>query len=175
MTASKANLPQPEAGRGRPRFESSYVFRFTGPPFFAYGDRMREVGEIMTPRVVAIGAQDRLLTVEDIMTLGRLRHLPVVRLGQLVGVISESDLLRASPSCLELQDVDERRNFLNSIEVWQAMSSPPIVIDAKASLFRAADLMLKREIGCLPVTDDSGEMRGMLSREDVLASMSGRG
>lgn len=129
----------------------------------------------MTPRVVAIGAEDRLLTVEDIMTLGRLRHLPVVRSGELVGVISERDLLRASPSCLELQEVDERRNFLNSIEVWQAMSSPAIVVDAKASLHRAVELMLEEEIGCLPVTDDTGELRGMLSRGDVFASMAREG
>jgi acetoin utilization protein AcuB len=134
---------------------------------------MREVGEVMTPRVVSIGAEDRLLTVDDIMTLGQLRHLPVVRSGELVGVISERDLLRASPSHLELQDVEERRFFLNSIEVQQAMSSPAIVIGAKASLRQAAELMVAKDIGCLPVTDDSGELQGMLSRRDVLMSISG--
>ncbi len=134
---------------------------------------MREVGEVMTPRVISIGAEDRLLTVDDIMTLGQLRHLPVVRSGELVGVISERDLLRASPSHLELQDVEERRFFLNSIEVQQAMSSPAIVIGAKASLRQAAELMVAKDIGCLPVTDDSGELQGMLSRRDVLMSISG--
>ena len=58
------------------------------------------VRDIMSDSIVTISSDDTLSTVEDIMTLGRVRHMPVVRLGKLVGVVSERDLLRASLSNL---------------------------------------------------------------------------
>ena len=58
------------------------------------------VRDIMPEKMVTISAEDTLSTVEDIMTLGSVRHMPVVRGGKLVGVVSERDLLRASLSRL---------------------------------------------------------------------------
>ncbi len=132
---------------------------------------MQDVGEIMDSRVIAVAAEDRLLTVDDIMTLGNLRHMPVVRSGRLVGVVAERDLLRASRSHLEYEKADDRRAFLNSVEVSQVMSSPAIVIDAKASPRNAARVMAENAIGCLPVTDDMGELLGMLTAGDLLAHL----
>ena len=52
----------------------------------------------MQTKIVTVSVTERLSTVEDIMTLGRVRHMPVVHGGKLVGVVSERDLLRASLS-----------------------------------------------------------------------------
>ena len=129
---------------------------------------MLGIGEVMDPAVVAVGVGDRLLTVEDIMTLGGVRHMPVVKAGRLVGVVSERDLLWASPSNLMDRESSDRRAFLSSVEVSRVMSSPAIVIDAKASLRDAARMMLDHRIGCLPVVDDKGQLRGMLSAVSLL-------
>ena len=56
------------------------------------------VRDLMQTRVVTVSVTERLSTVEDIMRLGSVRHMPVVHQGQLVGVLSERDLLRASLS-----------------------------------------------------------------------------
>jgi CBS domain-containing protein len=134
----------------------------------AYGGNMLGIGEVMDPAVVAVGVGDRLLTVEDIMTLGGVRHMPVVKAGRLVGVVSERDLLWASPSNLMDRESSDRRAFLSSVEVSRVMSSPAIVIDAKASLRDAARMMLDHRIGCLPVVDDKGQLLGMLSAVSLL-------
>ena len=91
------------------------------------------VRDIMSEQVVTISSDDSLSTVEDIMTLGRVRHMPVVRGGQLVGVVSERDLLRASLSNLSAFGSEQRRAFLQVVEIKRVMSSPPIVIDPQGA------------------------------------------
>lgn len=130
------------------------------------------VRDLMSEKIVTIGVGDRLSTVEDIMTLGRVRHMPVVQGGRLVGVVSERDLLRASLSNLTGFDKEERRAFLNGVEIARVMSAPPIVIDADASVEEAALVMAERKIGCLPaISRDT--LVGMLTETDLLRFFAG--
>lgn len=126
------------------------------------------VRDIMSDKIVTISADDTLSTVEDIMTLGRVRHMPVVNGGQLVGVVSERDLLRASLSNLSAFGSEHRRAFLYGVEIRRVMSEPPVVIDPDATIAEAASVMADRKIGCLPVVDPVGNLVGMLTETDVL-------
>ena len=125
------------------------------------------VREIMSEKIVPISADDSLSTVEDIMVLGGVRHMPVVRAGQRVGVVSQRDLLRASLSNLTHYGVDQRRAFLQAVEIRRVMSEPPITISPEACVGEAAQEMAERKIGCLPVMQDD-ELVGMLTETDLL-------
>ena len=124
------------------------------------------VHDVMEEKVVTISVGDRLSTVEDIMTLGGVRHMPVVRAGRLVGVVSERDLLRASLSSLDPRR-QERRAFLEAIDISQVMSSPPVIVDSDATVEEAARIMADNKIGCLPVMRGE-ELVGMLTETDLL-------
>jgi len=126
------------------------------------------VRDLMQRRVVRISADERLATAEDIMTLGSVRHLPVVRGGWLVGIVSERDLLRASLSSLSGFDRDERRAFLQSVEVRRVMSSPAVTTTPETPLRHAAALLAERKIGCLPVVDREGRLVGLVTETDLL-------
>ena len=65
----------------------------------------------MQTKIVTVSVTERLSTVEDIMTLGRVRHMPVVHGGKLVGVLSHRDLLRASLSELGSFGSETRRGL----------------------------------------------------------------
>ncbi len=130
------------------------------------------VRDIMREKIVTISDGDTLSTVEDIMTLGHVRHMPVVHAGKLVGVVSERDLLRASLSNLTEFGSDERRAFLTVVEIARVMSAPPIVIEPDAGVKEAARVMAEKRIGCLPVVE-GGTLVGMLTETDVLASFAG--
>ena len=121
----------------------------------------------MGTQLVTISATDRLSTVEDIMTLGHVRHMPVVQGGKLVGVVSERDLLRTSLSNLTEFGSEERRLFLHAVEIARVMSAPPITIGPEATVAEAARMMAERKIGCLPVLEDD-ELLGILTETDVL-------
>lgn len=127
----------------------------------------RRVRDIMSEKIVTISADDRLSTVEDIMTLGRVRHMPVVRGGRLVGVVSERDLLRASLSNLNALGNDERRAFLQAVEIRRVMSAPPVVIHPDATPEEAALVMAEKKIGCLPVVDGE-KLVGIVTETDFV-------
>ncbi len=125
------------------------------------------VRDIMQTKVVTVGVGERLSTVEDIMRLGRVRHMPVVHGGQLVGVLSQRDLLRASLSELGSFGSDARRAFLHGIAIADVMSKPPITITPRHHVREAARLMATHKIGCLPVVE-GGLLMGLITETDVL-------
>ncbi len=130
------------------------------------------VRDIMPHKLVTISESDRLSTVEDIMTLGHVRHMPVVHAGKLVGVVSERDLLRASLSNLSEFGNEERRAFLQVVEIGRVMSTPPVVTALDTSVEDAARVMAERKIGCLPVVDGD-HLLGLITETDVLRYFAG--
>ncbi|MCH7707111.1 MAG: CBS domain-containing protein [Myxococcales bacterium] len=130
------------------------------------------VRDIMPRKMVTISESDRLSTVEDIMTLGQVRHMPVVHAGKLVGVVSERDLLRASLSNLSEFGNEERRAFLQVVEIGRVMSTPPVVTALDTSVEEAARVMAERKIGCLPVVDGD-RLLGLITETDVLRYFAG--
>jgi acetoin utilization protein AcuB len=132
------------------------------------------IREIMPEKMVTISESDTLSTVEDIMTLGEVRHMPVVRGGRLVGIVSERDLLRVSLSNLTEFGTEQRRAFLHVVEIARVMSTPPIVIDPEASVTEAARVMALHKIGCLPVVEDD-ELLGIVTDTDLLRHFAGLG
>lgn len=133
---------------------------------------IRYVRDIMQEKIVTIGASDSLSTAEDIMTLGGVRHMPVVRAGRLVGVVSERDLLRISLSNLNAGGSEERRAFLQAVDISRVMSTPPIVIEPFATIEKAALKLAEHKIGCLPVVAGE-ELVGMVTATDVLFYFAG--
>jgi CBS domain-containing protein len=130
------------------------------------------VRDIMPEKMVTVSAGDTLSTVEDIMTLGRVRHMPVTQAGKLVGVVSERDLLRASLSTLSSFGSDQRRAFLQAVEIARVMSTPAITIEPEATVEAAARIMADEKIGCLPVVQGE-RLLGLITETDLLRYFAG--
>jgi len=126
----------------------------------------------MSTKVVSIPAEDTLRTVQEIMELGSVRHLPVVRRGMLVGVVSQRDLLKASLSNVMGLPAEDQRLFLEGVSIAEVMSTPPIWIDAEASIQAGARLMADHKIGCLPVFAGP-TLVGIVTETDVLGHFAG--
>jgi CBS domain-containing protein len=126
------------------------------------------VGEIMRREFVSLRAGDRLDFVEDVMALGRIRHLPVLDQGRLVGIVSQRDLLANSLSKALEFDVKDRRNFLKSVDVSEAMTRNVITISEGTPIGEAARLLLRHRIGCLPVVDAGGVPLGLVTETDLI-------
>ena len=97
----------------------------------------------------------------------RIRHLPVVEDGVLVGIVSDRDVRTALPSPLTEPDA-ERVAFLERTPVEAVMKRDPDSIGPLDTVEDAAKLMRRRRIGALPVVDAHGRLLGILSESDVL-------
>jgi CBS domain-containing protein len=122
----------------------------------------------MRREFVSLQAGDRLDLVDDIMALGRVRHLPVVEDGKLVGIVSQRDLLAHSLTKALDFDARDRRTFLKSVDVSEAMTRQVVTIEPSASLEEAARLLIRHRIGCLPVLAADGVPIGIVTETDLL-------
>jgi len=125
------------------------------------------VSDLMQREVVTLRASESLGLAEDIMQLARIRHLPVLSAGVVVGIVSQRDLYRAAvSSMLQLQRSAERE-WLASVPVRAVMSPNVITAAPEDSVHSAVELMLRHRIGCLPVVEH-GKLVGLVSETDCL-------
>jgi len=126
------------------------------------------VRDLMQAEVATVQAGDTLDLVDDIMELGRIRHLPVVHDGRLVGILSQRDLLRATVSSLLQFDRRAQQDWLAGITVDAVMTRGVVVAAPDEPVRAAVGRMLERRIGCLPVVAADGELVGLLGESDCL-------
>ena len=95
------------------------------------------------------------------------RHLPVVdQSGQLVGIVSETDLLYASPTSAASLSVHEMQYLLSRLTVGQVMTKKVLTVTEDTPVEDAASLMTDHKIGGLPVLRD-GEIIGIITETDL--------
>jgi len=126
------------------------------------------VRDLMQTEVATLKAGDTLGLADDIMQLGRIRHLPVVSAdNKIVGIISQRDLFRAAiSSVLHMRKATER-DWLAKIPVHDVMTAHVISVGPDCTVREAIEIMIKKRIGCLPVTDN-GVLIGLVSENDFL-------
>jgi len=130
--------------------------------------RHRNVSEVMRTEFVGLEVTDKLDFAEQIMQLGRIRHLPVLAHGRLVGIVSNRDLLAASLSKV-LQFARERRaSFLSMVDVEEVMTRDVQTVTPETTLEEAARLMVRHKIGSVIVVAPDGAPVGLLTETDLL-------
>jgi len=128
---------------------------------------MKTVSDIMTVEVTPLERNDSLQVAKDIMTLGRVRHFPVIEDDKVVGVVSQRDLYKASLGSVMKYGEKAQRAFLEGIAIKEVMSSPVVAIAPHASVQEAARLMMEKQVGCLPVLEGP-KLVGLVTETDML-------
>jgi len=125
------------------------------------------VKQHMSSEVVTLHPDDTLLKAMTLMQQKRIRHLPVVQGGQVVGMVTESDVRRAGATDSTSLSVFELNYLLDQIKVSAFMTKKVHVIGPEDPLEAAALLIYEHKIGALPVVE-KGHLVGMISSGDIL-------
>jgi acetoin utilization protein AcuB len=125
------------------------------------------VRDWMSTEVITLSVDEHLNFASDLMRLARIRHMPVLSKGRVVGIVSQRDLFRAAiSSALGLPRAAERE-WLEKIRVAEVMTKRVVTAASEWPIRQAVDVMLEHKVGCLPVVDD-GQLVGLLSETDCL-------
>lgn len=130
-----------------------------------------KVKDIMVKEVAILDVNDELSLANDIMRLGRIRHLPVVDGPRLVGIISERDLFRSSLAQALGYGTKATRDLMKTLRIKDIMVSQVITVSPETDLKDAVRLMVDKKIGCLPVTEDD-RLVGLITETDILLQYS---
>jgi CBS domain-containing protein len=125
------------------------------------------VEEWMTAPPIVIAPTTSLEEAQRLMDQHGVRRLPVVDAGRLVGIVTRGDLRAAQPSHATTLSVFEWRTLLSQVTVAECMTHNPVMIAPDASALAAAELMLARKIGGLPVVQGE-RVVGVISESDLL-------
>jgi CBS domain-containing protein len=124
------------------------------------------VAEWMSTPPITVTPATSLAAAQRLMEQRRVRRLPVVEDGRLVGIVTWGDLRAAQPSAATTLSVYEMRALLEQVSVAACMTRNPQTIASDAPILDAARKMLDGRIGGLPVVD-AEHVVGVITESDL--------
>ena len=124
------------------------------------------VSEWMSRDLVTLAPEDPVARAADTMARHRVRRIPIVSQGELLGIVTKSDVLRAAPPNLNPFSAAARSDPALAGPVEAIMTRPAVTIAGESPLEAAAQLMVDRRIGGVPATL-AGRLAGMLTESDI--------
>jgi acetoin utilization protein AcuB len=121
----------------------------------------------MSTNIEVVDRNDNLRAVEERMATKKLRHLPVLEQGEVVGLVTQRDLFKAAQSSAMGYGEKAQQAYLQSVRVKEIMTYPVVTISPDTSVAAAADMMITKGIGCLPVVENQ-QLIGMVTKTDLL-------
>jgi acetoin utilization protein AcuB len=124
------------------------------------------VGERMSRPVISVSPDAPIHDVLAMFKKEHIRRAPVLKDGKLVGIISQGDLLNASPSPVSTLSIWEMNYLLSKVTVKRVMSKKVITVDVDTPIEEAARIMADNKIGGMPVMNN-GKVVGMITETDL--------
>lgn len=128
------------------------------------------VRDYMTRNVTTLPDDSRLLDAALLIRRTGKRHVPIVsaQTGELVGMISDRDVMRLAPSVLSQQSEEEYNRIFESTEITKAMTKDPFTVSVNAPVLEAVQMLYEKKVSGLCVMDGQ-ELQGIITVTDMLA------
>ena len=124
------------------------------------------VGERMSHPVITLSPQIPITDALSLLKKEHIRRAPVVKSGKMIGIVSDKDLLNASPSTATSLSIWELNYLLSKITVKEVMTKDVLSVTEETPIEEAARIMADNKIGGLPVLRNE-EVVGMITETDL--------
>ena len=124
------------------------------------------VEQRMSHPVIAIHPDMAIHDAQNLFKQEKIRRAPVIHKGELVGIVSDQDLMNATPSQATSLSRWEMNYLLSKLTVEEIMTKNVITIDEDTPIEQAARIMADKKIGGLPVVRE-GKVAGMITETDL--------
>ncbi len=121
----------------------------------------------MAQNPLTLDRNETLDLAESIMNLGRIRHMPVVDDGRVIGILSQRDLFRSALLTALGFGRKTTTALIKTIKIKEVMTEDVITIAPETTIKDAARIMIDKKIGCLPVVENE-KLIGLLTETDIL-------
>ncbi|MBU2548321.1 MAG: CBS and ACT domain-containing protein [Proteobacteria bacterium] len=129
------------------------------------------VKDWMHKEVVTIDVGDSMLEAGKLLKNHNIRMLPVLKKGQLVGVVTDRDLKRASASDASSLEVHELLYLIGKIKIGDVMSKNPVTVPPDFTIEETAELLLSKKISGAPVVNGGGNILGTITQTDLFKAL----
>lgn len=125
------------------------------------------IGDVMTREVVTVRADQTLREILGLSQRHRIRNFPVVEGDKVVGIVTDRDVKRATPSLLSGAAQEEYDRVLGGTTAAQVMTRNPYTVTPSMGLKDAVKVLIDRKYGALPVVE-AEKLVGIVSAIDLL-------
>lgn len=125
------------------------------------------VGEYMTRDLITVSEDTSMKEAMLLLRTHHIRHLPVANGKVLVGLVSDRDIRKASPSLLSGIGKNDYEQVLEDTSVGRIMTREPFTVTETTTLADAVSVLLEKKFGSLPVVDGD-ELVGIFTEIDAL-------
>ena len=125
------------------------------------------VGEYMTRDPITVSEDTSMKEAMLLLRTHHIRHLPVANGKVLVGLVSDRDIRKASPSLLSGIGKNDYEQVLEDTSVGRIMTREPFTVTETTTLSDAVSVLLEKKFGSLPVVDGD-ELVGIFTEIDAL-------
>jgi acetoin utilization protein AcuB len=129
-----------------------------------------KVKDIMTWNVVTVGSDTPIMEAHKIMETHKIRRLPVVDRGKLVGIVTLDRIIGVGPSPATTLSIWEINYLLAKMKVREVMNKDVVTIDPEASIEQALAKGQNMKVGIMPVIDN-GSVVGVITTTDFMLKM----
>jgi acetoin utilization protein AcuB len=129
------------------------------------------VSDVMTRDVVTVGMDDSLEKINRIFEKHKFHHVLVMEDQELMGIISDRDVLKEISPFINTLSEDSRDLNTLQTKAHQIMTRKPVMVVENYDLKEAGNVFLREKVSCLPVVSQMGKVVGILSWKDILKSI----
>ena len=121
----------------------------------------------MSKNVITVDIKDSMSDAIRLLKEHNFRMLPVIKKGNLAGIITDRDLKKASASDATTLEIHELLYLLEKIRIEDIMVKEVITVPANFTVEETAQVLLKNKISGVPVVDNEEKIVGIITQTDL--------